>query len=38
MRRELRQFVEKEQRDFRALPVEDRGVKLQLRESDLAAA
>jgi hypothetical protein len=38
MRREMRQFVETEQRDFRALPVEDSGVKQPLRESDLAAA
>ena len=38
MRREMRQFVETEQRDLRALPVEDSGGKLQLRESDLAAA
>jgi hypothetical protein len=38
MRREMRQFVETEPRDLRALPVEDSGGKLQLRESDLAAA
>jgi len=36
MRREMRQLVETDQRDLRALPVINRSVKLQVRELDLA--
>ena len=36
MRREMRQFVETDQRDLRALPVVDGAVELQVRELDLA--
>ena len=38
MRREMRQFVETDQRNLSALPVVDRGFKLQMRKLDLAGA
>src|SRR5258708_40244355 len=38
MRREMRQFVETDQRDLSALPVVDGGFKLQVRKLDLAGA
>jgi hypothetical protein len=34
----MRQLIETDQSDLRALPVEDRGVELQVRELDLAGA
>ena len=37
MRREMRQLVETDQRDLRALPVVDRGVELQMGKLDLTA-
>jgi hypothetical protein len=38
MRREMRQFVETDQRNLRALPVVDGGFELQVRKLDLAGA
>src|SRR5207248_11714032 len=38
MRREMRQFVETDQRDLSALPVVDGGFKLKVRKLDLAGA
>jgi hypothetical protein len=38
MRREMGQLVKTDQRNLSALPVVDRGVKLQVRKLDLAAA
>jgi len=38
MRREMGQLVKADQRNLSALPVVDRGVKLQVRKLDLAAA
>ena len=38
MRREMRQFVEADQRNLRTLPVVNRGFELQVRELDFAAA